>query len=950
MLAKLKQVAALFVLLLVVALVFGVAMPKVLFTNAVAGPLIFNYQGRILNSNGVPVTDADLDVIFELYDAAAAGSCVWSNSSATCATSTAQTVTLVDGLFSEEIGNTSHGYASLDGIFDVNGTLYLEVTIEGETLTPRKQVLSAPYAINAANLNGYTSDDFVAAFGDSLTGAYSLTQTGADTAFLINQDGNTGGTINDTEGGALHISNTGNNNEAFTIYSNNGVGAASPLAVLQTDNALFDENILAIDNAGLAIGLHIIQDTLNSPAADSIGNQALVIDVNETSSSDDVFIIRADADGTPDTQFRFQNDGNAYSGAAFNAGGADFAEYFESADLSLTDYDLVCSSALANKVERCTGDHNTIIGVISSNPAFIANIGGADIKRENETRPLVGLVGQIVTHVTNENGPIAVGDPITISKTTPGYGAKANSAGSIVGFALESFNESQGSILVYVKPQWHAGSLFDEKGVRFTSDIELSQDPDSAFSVIGSPSLSLLGNREGVDQGFIVNTDLAEDGSYSLKIQNELNEDRLELRNNGDVLLSGKLYLAGSEGFQSDAYLFYDGDSDLTTGYIRTNAAGFSSESYDFAEMYPVQGTAEPGDVVVFADSKETVKKSTGTADSDKIAGIVSTQPGFLAGKRQEGQVPVALSGRVPTKVTSENGTIKIGDALTLSNTPGYAMKATDPGAIIGYALEGSSASQDVISVFVRASYFEGIADDSAALSQNEDFNLSGGRLLGVRAIESIAGKWTISQNGDIYTQGRIGQYLPKTGGGDAINYAALTRIQTIQLSGTSNLNDGYAKVEFNKFDKEFSKLISHGVPYQVLLTPNGATGTLYVDGKTGNDFIVREQGKQTSTTFDWLVIAYPKDYVPPTEEENQSQPQTTSPPEVDEETEPSDSTPVEEEEAEDLVVDESDSSEEDVSAEETPQETVDAEKSDSGTESADTIDSSSAESSETEG
>ena len=78
------------------------------------------------------------------------------------------------------------------------------------------------------------------------------------------------------------------------------------------------------------------------------------------------------------------------------------------------------------------------------------------------------------------------------------------------------------------------------------------------------------------------------------------------------------------------------------------------------------------------------------------VAGIVSSseQAGYVAGSRSDGSSdkPVALTGRVLCKVSAENGAIKIGDLLTTSNTPDYAMKATDRdkafGAVLGKALE----------------------------------------------------------------------------------------------------------------------------------------------------------------------------------------------------------------------------------------------------------------------
>ena len=51
----------------------------------------------------------------------------------------------------------------------------------------------------------------------------------------------------------------------------------------------------------------------------------------------------------------------------------------------------------------------------------------------------------------------------------------------------------------------------------------------------------------------------------------------------------------------------------------------------------------------------------------------------------------MAMVGRVPTKVSAENGPIHAGDLLVASSKMGYAMKGTDHdkmlGAVVGKAL-----------------------------------------------------------------------------------------------------------------------------------------------------------------------------------------------------------------------------------------------------------------------
>ena len=65
----------------------------------------------------------------------------------------------------------------------------------------------------------------------------------------------------------------------------------------------------------------------------------------------------------------------------------------------------------------------------------------------------------------------------------------------------------------------------------------------------------------------------------------------------------------------------------------------------------------------------------------------------------------MAMVGRVPTKVSAENGPIQVGDMLVSSSTVGYAMKGTDRsqmlGAVIGKALTPLGSGTGVIMVLV---------------------------------------------------------------------------------------------------------------------------------------------------------------------------------------------------------------------------------------------------------
>jgi len=124
-----------------------------------------------------------------------------------------------------------------------------------------------------------------------------------------------------------------------------------------------------------------------------------------------------------------------------------------------------------------------------------------------------------------------------------------------------------------------------------------------------------------------------------------------------------------------------------TGGTINTSGA-------DLAERYTSQEPLDFGDVVTIDSfNSHAVKKSKYQYQTDMV-GVVSTDPGFIAGAYTENSYPIGLIGRVPVKVSTENGTIRVGDYLTTSSVPGHAMKATLSGRVLGKALESVDPSK----------------------------------------------------------------------------------------------------------------------------------------------------------------------------------------------------------------------------------------------------------------
>ena len=139
-------------------------------------------------------------------------------------------------------------------------------------------------------------------------------------------------------------------------------------------------------------------------------------------------------------------------------------------------------------------------------------------------------------------------------------------------------------------------------------------------------------------------------------------------------------------------------------GNVRADGS-YSTPAADFAELLPAAEGLSPGDVLAISPDGRLTRSTQ--AYQTTVAGVFSSQPGFLGGFKEgdKGKVPLALVGVVPVKVSAENGAIQAGDLLVSSATPGHAMRCEERGkcigAIIGKALARLDKSLGVIQVLI---------------------------------------------------------------------------------------------------------------------------------------------------------------------------------------------------------------------------------------------------------
>ena len=115
----------------------------------------------------------------------------------------------------------------------------------------------------------------------------------------------------------------------------------------------------------------------------------------------------------------------------------------------------------------------------------------------------------------------------------------------------------------------------------------------------------------------------------------------------------------------------------------------------DRAEFYDSDETLESGAVVsVDGTASDSVERSSDPYQRN-LLGVVATRPGIILGSGHETTYPIALVGRVPVNVTTENGIIKAGDRVTSATLDGYGMRATQTGRVLGVALEDMVLPED---------------------------------------------------------------------------------------------------------------------------------------------------------------------------------------------------------------------------------------------------------------
>lgn len=154
-------------------------------------PTTVGFEGFLTDGSGAPLADGTYTLTFRVYDAATAGTTLW--------TEQQTNVQLKNGLYSVALGSVTAFGANV-----FNGSRWIGVTVgTGSENTPRTQISSVPFALNADNSNkigGGALTNLIALFeGDCPTGWTPY--TAAQGRVVVGMP--SGGTMSGTVGTAL---------------------------------------------------------------------------------------------------------------------------------------------------------------------------------------------------------------------------------------------------------------------------------------------------------------------------------------------------------------------------------------------------------------------------------------------------------------------------------------------------------------------------------------------------------------------------------------------------------------------------------------------------------------------------------------------------------------------------------------------------------------------------
>jgi hypothetical protein len=245
--------------------------PPLLRSATTNWPNLMNYQGHLRDASGNAVADGPYSINFNIYPASSGGSSLWSET---------QTVTVTKGLFNAVLGSATS--MSSIALSSYTSDLWIGITVGSDAeMTPRQQLLPAPFAKNALSLNGLVT-------GTAATNLVQLDGSGKIPAGLV-QGGSLTPPFDMIASSANYLLNVSNTSATSTALGLKVLGPNAVLA-LATDPAgagLWGQSAAADGAAGVGLrgsannGIGVLAQTIAgtglSVTSQSTTNAALFV-------------------------------------------------------------------------------------------------------------------------------------------------------------------------------------------------------------------------------------------------------------------------------------------------------------------------------------------------------------------------------------------------------------------------------------------------------------------------------------------------------------------------------------------------------------------------------------------------------------------------------------------------------------------------------------------------
>lgn len=812
---------------------------------------IINFQGRLTDLSGSPKTDSQ-KVRFRLYSTLTDGTALYDSQS--CLVTPDQ-----NGIFTSLIGGSCGGEIP-QTVFTENPSTYLGITVnEDAEMNPRQQLATVGYAVNAETVAGLSISSPATESTIPYIDKDGVLSIGASSPKIFSSSGNFG-----IVGKALTLATVAGSNGSINLSPDNlgsvnlnftGVNAASESGFLNLKNPnILNGSLIYGEGSPINTGYNLLQLVAGSGkntkfSVDAAGNinftGALTNpDVIQASSSGVLFKrsatfnelisdgglgIYGSKGGKIPVTFNFTKDIIIQFDFKTNTNTFSLSTNINNDDSKF--YRFLWDTTNKISIQKCTP---TCSELTSSSYTFDSNawhhgyikFAGTAIKWDLDDR-----LATANTNISNDVPRISEGGIRFVS----GVGA------------ISEFKVTPSSSTILTTGSAEIGENLSVHGT-ITSDTQLE--------VKGSGNLLKL-TYDGSNY-----TNLSTGSSGSLTISPNGSSAKTYIQSDLVVGGSGVFYPSKTSSHDTQTSYFLVADT-TGNGTILTNAAGFSGGGTDFAEIFDTDGSLTPGDVVVIQDGSSIEENSPKVAKAsfqtrENLIGVISDRAGFVGGRKADDQdvrnKTVALLGRVPIKVSSENGAIHVGDPLTSSNILGVATIAKEKGPIIARALGGldfenqpqnvSPCSGDkslrcgTILAFVQYSYYDPgtqLASDGSILGNPSSFPSYPSFAFVNKVAQAIENKLEAPIASSVIESGEL-----KVGNLTATGTAYLARIKTSEIAPLDGSSDLTVRLNSTESGTPANFLIKDGNNHVVssLDSLGDATfsGTLYADNIKSKD------------------------------------------------------------------------------------------------------------------